>query len=406
VVGGTGGFGFETAAWLAATGAKIIVVASRRGHLDPDLEPRAAAIRAAGVRLVVETLDVTDARAVDDLIARLVRDHRRLAGVMHAAMVLDDGMIAGLSPDRTRAVLAPKMAGAEHLDRATRGRDLDYFVAFSSVTTMIGNPGQAAYVAANGYLQGLMRRRRALGLPGLAVGWGAIADVGVLARDADGAAKLERISGITAMRASEALAHLGGLLARGTASPSTVYCAAFRPGAALQGLKLLGTPAFGQVFAATEGSHGESTLDLPALIAGKSEIEARSAVAGLVAKEVARILRLTTEEIDMTQPLDDLGMDSLMSLELRLGIEGRFGVELPVVAISSGVHINDLAERLIASAKSGTQGYSGDAKNGGAGDHLERQLIQQHGFADIGLSELMAVTDAIEEDRSAVTALL
>jgi phthiocerol/phenolphthiocerol synthesis type-I polyketide synthase C len=410
VVGGTGGFGFETAAWLATTGAKIIVVASRRGHLEPDLEPRAAAIRAAGIQLLVETLDVTDARSVDDLIARLVRDHGRLAGVMHAAMVLDDGMIAGLSPHRTRAVLAPKMAGAEHLDRATRGHDLDYFVAFSSVTTMIGNPGQAAYVAANGYLQGLMRRRCALGLPGLAVGWGAIGDVGVLARDAEGAAKLERISGIIAMQASEALAHLGGLLARGAANPATVYCTAFRSGAALPGLKLLGTPAFGQVFAVTEGSHGESTLDLTALIAGKSEIEVRSTVAGLVAEEVARILRLTTEEIDMTQPLDKLGMDSLMSLELRLGIEGRFGVELPVVAISSGVHINNLAERLIASAKSGTQGYSGDAKNGGAGDHPGdhpgRQLIQQHGIADIGLSELMAVTDAIEEDRAVVTALL
>ena len=140
---------------------------------------------------------------------------------------------------------------------------------------MIGNPGQGAYVAANGYLQGLMRRRRALGLPGLAVGWGAIADAGVLARDAEGAAKLERISGIVAMRATEALSYLQRLMARPDSGPATVYCATFRPGAAMQGLKLLTLPTAGQLFAAAEGSAGESAVDLSSLIAGKSELEAR-----------------------------------------------------------------------------------------------------------------------------------
>jgi acyl transferase domain-containing protein/NADPH:quinone reductase-like Zn-dependent oxidoreductase/acyl carrier protein len=400
VVGGAGGFGFETVAWLAEKGAKTIVVASRRGTLEAGVEARAAALRAKGVTLLVEALDVTDGKAVDALIQKLTREHGRVAGVMHAAMVLDDGMISGLEPARTRKVLAPKVEGADHLDRATRNAGLDYFVAFSSVTTMIGNPGQGAYVAANGYLQGLMRRRRALGLPGLAVGWGAIGDVGILARDAEGAAKLERISGIIAMRAAEALSHLEGLLTRPDACPDTVYCASFRPGAALQGLKLLGTPAFGQLFAASEGGAGDSTVDIASLVAGKGELEARGIIATLVAQEVARILRLTAEDIDVTVPLDDLGMDSLMSLELRMGIEARFGVELPVVAISSGVNVNELATRLIA-------GAAGDspAEEKGAGD-LELKLMQQHGPGDVDLGELKAVTDAIEESRSSVKALL
>jgi NADPH:quinone reductase-like Zn-dependent oxidoreductase len=214
VVGGTGGFGFETAAWLAEKGAETVVIASRRGQIEPHLQARAEVIRAKGTNLIVEVLDATDAAAVDALIAKLVRTHGRLAGVIHTAMVLDDGLIAGLEPARTRAVLAPKVDGATNLDRATKlhcaagAEPLDYFVVYSSATTMIGNPGQAAYVAANGYLQGLMRRRRAAGLPGLAVAWGAIADVGVLARDRDVAAKLERISGIVPMRADEALSQL------------------------------------------------------------------------------------------------------------------------------------------------------------------------------------------------------
>ncbi|MGI4953457.1 MAG: SDR family NAD(P)-dependent oxidoreductase, partial [Janthinobacterium lividum] len=397
VVGGAGGFGFEAAAWLAAQGAETIVIASRRGVVEPQLLDRAEALRAAGTTVLVEALDVTDADAVTALVARLALIHGRVAGVIHTAMVLDDGLIAGMKPDRTRAVLAPKVDGANNLDRATRQAPLDYFVAFSSATTMVGNPGQGAYVAANGYLQGLMRRRQAEGLPGLAVGWGAIGDVGILMRDADVAAKLERISGIVAMQSKDALSHLGELLARTQATPATVYCATFRPGSALQGLKLLQTPAFAQLFTASEGSSQTVNIDLAAEIAGKSEGEARTLVAGLVASEVARIFRLAADEIEKARPLDELGMDSMMSLDLRMGIEKRFGVELPVVAISAGVSVNDLATRLIAGVRSG----AGPAQEGAA----EKHMLQQHGSDNAGLSELIALSDAIKE-RDTVVALL
>ena len=388
VVGGAGGFGFEAAAWLAERGAETIVVASRRGQIEPHLKARAAEIRANGTSLIVEALDVTDADAVTSLIGQLTRTHGRLAGVIHTAMVLDDGLIAGLDPARTRKVLAPKVDGADNLDRATRQISLDYFVAFSSATTMVGNPGQGAYVAANGYLQGLMRRRRAEGLPGLAVGWGAIADVGILARNQDVAAKLERISGIVALQSKEALSHLDTLLSRGDACPPIVHCALFRPGAALQSLKLLRTPAYAQLFASADGMDLEADIDLAAQIAGKSEGEARAIVAGLVASEVARIFRLSADEIDVARPLDELGMDSMMSLDLRMGIEKRFSVELPVVAISAGVSVNDLASRLIV----GLRSEGGDQT---AGD-VEKQLMQQHGAGDVDVGELIAFSDAIK----------
>ncbi len=405
VIGGTGGFGFETALWLAEQGAKTVIVASRRGRFAPELEARAEAARATGAQIIAETLDVTDPAAVDGLLETLRRAHGRIAGIIHAAMVLDDGLIANLTPARIAAVLAPKVTGAKNLDRATRPRKLeeklDYFVAYSSATAMIGNPGQASYVAANGYLQGLMRRRRAEGLPGLAVAWGAIADAGALTRDADVAAKLERISGISAMPAHEALGYLGGLLAEGDAIPATVTCAAIRPNAMLRELPLLQTPAFGTLFAAAESGHQETGFDLAAMIAGKSEAEARILVANMVAAEVARILRLAAEDIDPVRPLDELGMDSLMSIELRMGIETRFGVELPVVAISSGVNVNDLAARLIA----GASGKREDNKPE-AGLSDAEQLLLRHGARDVGLAELIAVTGAIEEKRTVVESLL
>jgi acyl carrier protein len=112
---------------------------------------------------------------------------------------------------------------------------------------------------------------------------------------------------------------------------------------------------------------------------------------------VARIFRLSAEEIEVGRPLDELGMDSMMSLDLRMGIEKRFGVELPIVALSAGVSINDLASRLIAGLRS-------DAGATSAGD-VEKQLMQQHGAGDVDVGELMAFTDALKV-RNAEASLL
>jgi NADPH:quinone reductase-like Zn-dependent oxidoreductase/acyl carrier protein len=371
VVGGGGGFGFESAAWLAERGAKTIIVASRRGAIEPHLRQRADAIRATGTTLLTETLDVTDGKAVAALVDRLAATYGRLAGVLHAAMVLDDGLIAGMDAASVHDVLAPKTAGAENLNAATHGMDLDYFVAFSSVSAMVGNPGQGAYVAANGYLQGLMAQRRAAGLPGLAVGWGAIADAGILARDPVLAATLGRLAGIEAMKARTALASLDILLAQAPDGPATIYCATLRPDQMMKRLKVLRTPTFAALFDGG-GAVAAVEMDLAARVAGRSDSDARALVAGLLAAEVARIFRLPQEEIELTRPLDELGLDSMMSLDLRMSIEKRFSIELPVVAITAGVSVNDLAGRLLASLRSGQPPQ----------DDPGLRLMQQHGIAD------------------------
>ena len=195
------------------------------------------------------------------------------------------------------------------------------------------------------------------------------------------------------MRADEALSHLDILLAQPSICPPTVYCVMFRPSTALQGLKLLQTPTFVRLFADAEGSDREVGLDLAGQIAGKSEREVRAIIARLVASEVARILRLSAEDIDVARPLDELGMDSLMSLELRMSIEKRFGIELPIVVISSGIKVNDLAARLVAGLGDG--GAAAPARD------AEMRLIMQHGSSDVGPSEVMAVADAIEARRDA-----
>ena len=393
VVGGTGGFGFETACWLAGLGAATVVVASRSGTLAPELLARADALRAVGTTLLVETLDVTDAASVTALVDRLARDHGRMAGVIHAAVVLDDALIANLEPHRLARVLAPKVAGADNLDRATRGAALDYFVAYSSVAAMVGNPGQGAYAAANGYLQGLVARRRAAGLPGLAVGWGAISDAGLLARDPHNAARLARLAGVEAMTSRAALSYLATLLGQ-PATQATVPCALFHAGDAQQRFKLLRTPAFAGVFAGGDAvAAGEAGL--ATRIAGKSDGDARALVAALVAADVGRIFRLPPDEVEMTRPLDELGLDSMMSLDLRMSIEKRFGIELPVMAISTGVSVNELAVRLIASLRTGEQ----------PAEDASQQILQRHGIQDASVAASLAETAAVTRRRDAAVVL-
>ncbi len=382
VVGGAGGFGFETAAWLAESGAKQVVVASRRGTVDDGLHIRIAALRARGVTFVIEQVDASDGAAVDALIARVTAAHGPITGVYHTAMVLQDGLIRGLDPEALAAVLAPKIDGAHHVDRATRRQPVAHFVLFSSISALVGNPGQGAYVAANAYLEGLARKRIAEGRPALAVGWGAIADAGVLTRDQGTAEQLERISGITGLASADALSRLGRLLqAAGQLTNPVVYCARWQRAGLMRDLPILATPAFAEVFA-EEGLQNEAVeIDVAALIAGKTDAEAQKLLADLIAGKIARILRLSAQEIDVDRPFADMGMDSLMALELSMNIEHELGVGLPLVAITSVPNLRELSRRLLQSVRAPGAADAIDAD--------DRRMIAMHGgdeadFAQVG----------------------
>ncbi|WP_428032555.1 SDR family NAD(P)-dependent oxidoreductase [Ancylobacter sp.] len=339
VVGGGSGFGRETARWLAARGARHVVVASRRGTVEPPLAVE-------GADIVAERLDARDPDACNALIERLRARHGRLAGVVHAAMVLDDGLIRDLDRDRFEKVLAPKVDGARHLDAATAGLDLDYFVLFSSATTLVGNPGQTAYVAANAYLEGLARRRRREGRPGLAVAWGAIADAGVLARDTATSEKLTRRLGLGRLTAAEALDHLGACLADPGTPPVSVHAPVdWRAGRDLAVMAGASFAALRPAFDDPVDAGGDA--DLVALIRGQSEGEARATVLRLLTAELGRILRLPPDSIDPARPLGDIGMDSLMGLELDMEMQRRHKVALPMLGLSSGATLQDVADKVL-----------------------------------------------------------
>ena len=182
VTGGLGGFGLRVAEWIADNGAGTLVLASRSGVRSAEAKKAVAALQAKGTRVLPLAVDVSDQGAVQGMMARM-DEVAPLAGVFHAAAVLDDGLMADMDEGQFARVMAAKAGGAWNLHQATRDVDLDQFVLFSSVSALVGNAGQANYAAANTFLDELAHLRRAQGQVATSVNWGALAEVGMAARD-------------------------------------------------------------------------------------------------------------------------------------------------------------------------------------------------------------------------------
>ncbi|WP_181705306.1 type I polyketide synthase [Chthonobacter rhizosphaerae] len=397
VAGGLGGFGVETAKMLVRRGARSIVLTSRSGTVSPVAAEAIAHMEAAGARVLVTATDITSRDAVDALLARIRADLPPLKGVLHTAMVLDDALFQNLDGPRMRAVMAPKIAGAAVLDAATRGEDLDLFVLYSSATTLIGNPGQAPYVAANAYLEGLARARRAAGLPALAIAWGAIADAGYLARNADVNDMLSMRLGKQALTAKAALAGLELALDAGLDQPVIAY-ARIDWAAARRELAIMQTPLAARVAVAAAEAQGDGAGDgqLASLIEGLDHGAAVKLVTESLAGEISRILRLPVEDIDPSRPLTEIGMDSLMALELRMAAEQRFGIDIPLLSLANGAALGDIARRIVdkAGAAGGDDAASADSELAAA-RHVGEEMDD----------ELAAVVSAIEAQSTSVKRL-
>jgi NADPH:quinone reductase-like Zn-dependent oxidoreductase/acyl carrier protein len=354
VVGGIGGFGLAAADWLVEKGARRIALCSRRGVADEATRERMARWRAQGVETTILSCDVTD-RARTEVMLSELRAQAPLKSVIHAAMVLDDGLLPNLSRKRNRPVVETKALGAEHLDALTRGDDLDHFILFSSVTTLIGNIGQANYVAANGYLEGLARRRRGAGLPALAVAFGPIGDAGILASQTALGERLAKRLGDTAMPAREAFRHVEAYIGHdgGSVDESSVVIAHL-DWQAVSRLRIAKTSLFDPVRRSRRGSPGAEDAaggDLAALLADKPDTEAEAIVFGIVAQELAEALQIPLSSVSPAMVLKDIGLDSLMAVELGMSLEKRTGLEITLGGLSEKATIGELAGKLLAKAR-------------------------------------------------------
>ena len=346
VTGGLSGFGLKTACWLVDKGARSLVLVSRSANVaKADVETKAIleSLKNKGVSIYTRACDVTDKKALNKLVSEIQKDIPPLKGIIHAAMVLEDGLIRNMTQQQLLKVMQPKVLGGWNLHKATSDIDLDLFVLYSSATTYVGNPGQANYVAANSYLESLATYRKSLGLPASYVAWGAISDVGYLARNEETKEALQSRLGGEALNSDKALKMLEKIILSDKAGAAVID---LDWGVIQRVMPAANSPKYDELKRMVKASDSDHFEDIQTLIANMGHDEIQNLVVDLLLDEIEQILRLPREKLDVERSIFDLGMDSLMGMELVLAIEERFGVKLPVMALTEGANIIRIAERI------------------------------------------------------------
>jgi polyketide synthase 12/epothilone polyketide synthase D len=355
LTGGLGGFGMEVARWMAGRGAGHLILLGRRGAETPGAREAIAELERLGAQVVVRAADVSKADDLAAVLAEIDRQGPQLRGVVHAAMVLEDALLTNLDRERMERVLAPKVGGSWNLHIQTAGRPLDFFVLFSSLSSVFGHAGQGSYAAANAFLDALAWHRRALGLPALTVNWGYLGEVGYLARRAELGERLER-QGVLSFTVGQALTLLERAMQRRHVQVSAMRVEWSR----WRGLGVTGrvSPRFAHLCRPAEPGRDQAG---PATVPGRDALlaagtaERRALVEAMLRDRLGRVLGTDPDRLDGEKPLLQLGLDSLMAVELRNWIEGELRVNLPIVELMRSPSLSRLADILAESTGQGGQ---------------------------------------------------
>jgi myxalamid-type polyketide synthase MxaE and MxaD len=327
ITGAFGGLALALAQWLARKGARHLLLVGRR---EPSLEAQAVLdqLRAEEVDVHLALADVAERDQLARALAALDQ-MPPLAGVVHAAGTLDDGLIVNLDRGRFDRVVRPKIHGAWHLHELTQGQALDFFVLPSSIAAVFGSPGQANHAAASAFLDGLAAYRRHLGLPGLSLNWGPWASIGAAA----GKPSADRViaAGMSPIETDWGLDVLEHML--GVGQPQAAVMAVdwgrwFRAFPTLAGAPLLADLAREHA-SAVEGSGAPGAMAAQLSALARPE-ERRDFLQTLLTRQIAQVLRLPPAQVDPDTPFGSLGFDSLMALEVKNGLERQLGLVLPV----------------------------------------------------------------------------
>lgn len=342
ITGGLGGLGLSLANWMSEQGAGHIVLVGRRGVTRDEQRVAIAEIEARGTRVTVVSGDVTRRHDLAAAFAA-VPCELPLRGIVHAAGTLDDGLLINQTLDKFDRVLAPKIAGAWNLHLLSKELELDFFVLYSSAASVLGPPGQGNYAAANAFVDALARYRQRLGLPALAVSWGPFSDVGLAAADELRGARLSN-RGIRALSPSEGLELFEKLSKAST--PHVVPCpidvhqwVEFFPQSA-------DWPFLEELFRSAPSALASGADELLATLRALPVAAAREQLVELVLQQLAKVVRVDALQLDPRSPFADLGVDSLMGIELRNLLKATAGTELPSTAIWTYPTPNALAEYL------------------------------------------------------------
>ncbi len=348
ITGGLGALGLQVAQWIVAQGGRHIALTGRRAPTD-SAQLAIEQLENSGAKVSILLGDISAEKDVETIFQQLEK-LPPLKGIVHAAGVLEDGLLSQLTWPQFKKVLAPKVDGTWHLhqqtQQKTQTRSLDFFVCFSSIASLIGSPAQGNYAAANAFMDSLMQHRRAIGLPGLSVNWGPWANAGMAAQLDAGAQNRMSARGITPIQPEQGLKILGDLLKQKSAQAGVFsidwpkFSAQMPPGVSLPVLEHFKT-------AGGEDGRGDRLQGLEKL----KQISAgdrRHHLMQHIQTEIADVLGYDSpDDIALTQPLADLGVDSLMAVELANQLEYNLGPTIPASFLFEHPTLEGLVNYLI-----------------------------------------------------------
>ena len=344
ITGGFGGLGIETAGWLVRRGARHIALMGR-GAPTAAASTAIADLQTQGAQILVVFGDVANASDVLRVFREIEQAFPPLRGVVHSAGTLADAVVLQQDWEHFRHVFAAKVFGAWNLHRATASLDLDFFVLYSSVAAVLGTAGQANHVAANAFLDALAHSRRATGLPAISINWGEWGSIGAVA-NSDLARRLS-LRGLMTITPAEGVSLLETALDRDQPQIAAValdwvtYLKQFHPRPPRFFDRV--TPATPR---ATAAAVPGKTADVAARLITLPPARRKAELLRFVAEQIAAGLEIeNAKAIDPAQPLSDLGVDSLLAVELRHRLSAALGVErsLPATLLFDYPTIDALA---------------------------------------------------------------
>ena len=364
ITGGLNGFGLRIAEWMSERGAGALYLMGRSGASTEEARKALARMRRRGTKVRVVRGDVSKLADVEKAVARVKADRLPLCGVIHGAVVLDDGLIEQLDATRMDRVLRPKLAGAWNLHLAVPNAKLDFFVCFSSVAALLGATGQANYVAANAFLDGLCRWRHAQGLPGQSIMWGVLGGTGVAQRN-DALMRYMESKGILPVTIPEALEGLGILLRKEVDAVACLKMDWAKLATTEPALRRMPrTKDLVALLAGGQGGGGKIRAQLLALAPAERPALLQDYVAG----QIAKVLKIDAGKIDPARQLNELGLDSLTSFELKNRLEGDLAVELPVGKFLQRPTIEGLSAAIIENLDAALAAGSASEEAGAEGE--------------------------------------
>ncbi len=359
VTGGLGGLGLQFAAWLVEGGARRIALVGR-GAASPQAERLIEALRARGARVLVHAADIAQRESVRALLARIDAELGPLAGVVHAAGVLEDGTFAQQTSERFERALAPKLAGAQHLDELLGERPLEFFLSCSSVAAALGSAGQAPYAAANAALDAQAHARRARGAAASSLAFGPWNGEGMAGALDERARERLRAQGMRFLEPAEALGACELALAAPDAQLGVFAIDAARVLERARGRPqpLLERLAHARETdarpAATRASAAPSANALRERLSAAPPAERPALLRAVLAHELARVLGYDSpERIDPSARFLDLGIDSLLAVDLRNRLESALERSLPAALAFDHPTLDALTEYVLAGFEQG-----------------------------------------------------